>query len=131
MTVPTVSGVLDDQPISEPLSVAEVAERLAVSPHTIRYYERAGLVTVDRSAAGHRRFDQAAVGRLLFVIRMRASGVSIADLQRYVQLVDRGASIAERREMMLRHRQRIVEQITELQAALAVTDYKLDTYGAL
>ena len=67
---------------------------------------------------------------MLFLIRMRSSGMSIADLHRYVELVDQGASIAERRDMMLRHRQRILDQIAELQTALAITDYKLDTYGA-
>lgn len=128
--VPTVTEVIDGWQISEPLSVAEVADLLGVSPHTIRYYERAGLVRIGRSASGHRRFDEEAIRRLLFLIRMRSSGMSIADLHRYVELADQGASVAERREMMLRHRQRILEQIAELQTALAVTDYKLEVYGA-
>lgn len=128
--VPTVSEVVAQWQISAPLSVAEAAELLGVSPHTVRYYERAGLLRVPRSASGHRRFDEAALRRLLFLIRMRSSGMPIGDLHRYVELVDRDASIAERRDMMLRHRRRILEQITELQAALAITDYKLETYGA-
>lgn len=128
--VPTVSEVIDGWQLSEPLSVAEAAELLAVSPHTVRYYERAGLVRIDRSASGHRRFDETALRRLLFLIRMRSSGMSIADLHRYVELVDQGASVAERREMMLRHRAQILDRIAELQAALAVTDYKIETYGA-
>ena len=64
--------------------IATTAEYLGISAHTLRYYERAGLVKVGRDASGHRLYDAAAVRRMVFLTRMRVSGMSIAQLQHYI-----------------------------------------------
>ena len=56
--------------------IATTAEYLGISAHTLRYYERAGLVKVGRDASGYRLYDAAAVRRLVFITRMRVSGMS-------------------------------------------------------
>lgn len=82
------------------------------------------------AGSGHRRYDSDALRRLLFLIRMRSSGMSIRDLHRYVQLVDQGpATVDERLDMMNRHRRDILDRIADLQVALMITEYKIDTYG--
>ena len=112
------------------LPIAEVAALLDVSVHTLRYYERAGLVEVDRDSSGHRSYRPEAVRRLVFLTRMRLSGMAIRDLQHYISLVDGGdQTVPERLDMLLEHRDTIRRQIRELTLSLAATEYKITTYG--
>lgn len=109
--------------------IATTAAHLGVNPHTLRYYERIGLVRVARDSAGHRRYDAPAVRRLVFLTRMRTSGMSISDLRRYVDLIDAGhATVPERLDMLLEHRDTLRSQIAQLLLALAATEYKIATY---
>lgn len=119
--------VRDDQTTS--WDIGTTADHLQVSPHTLRYYERVGLLTVARDRSGHRSYDAAAVRRLVFITRMRVSGMSIADLQRYIHLVDAGAhTVPERLDLLLEHRDTLRRQIAQLQLSLAATEYKITTY---
>ena len=109
--------------------IATTADRLGVSAHTLRYYERIGLVRVDRDASGHRRYDAAGVRRLVFLTRMRASGMPIRDLRRYVALVEAGRdTVPERLSLLTEHRDGLRTRIDELRLALAATDYKIAAY---
>ncbi|MBS4104460.1 MerR family transcriptional regulator [Tsukamurella paurometabola] len=111
-------------------SIAEVADMLDLSPHSIRYYERAGLISVERDALGHRVYDAEAQRRLVFITRMRLSGMPMRDLQRYIELVDLGEdSVDERLEMLVEHRDTIRRRMRELALSLAATEYKIAAYG--
>lgn len=108
--------------------ITTTARHLDVSPHTLRYYERIGLLHVPRDGAGHRRYDAAAVRRLVFLTRMRTSGMPISDLRQYVAPVDAGAAtIPDRLDLLLEHRDTLRAQLAQLQLALAATEYKIDT----
>ena len=116
--------------VPEPMTIAEVADLLDITPHTLRYYERAGLVEVARDHYGHRVYDAEAVRRLVFLTRMRLSGMPMRDLQHYISLVDAGQdTVPERLDMLLEHRDIIRRRIRELTLSLAATEYKIATYG--
>lgn len=120
----------DAIPGSGPLTVAAAGELLGLSPHTIRYYERVGLLRVPRDSAGNRRYGPEELRRLEFLRRMRASGMTMHTLIRYIDLVAQGErTVPERLAVMQEHRASIAEQLRELSAALAATDYKIETYG--
>ena len=102
--------------------IATTAEYLGISAHTLRYYERAGLVKVGRDASGYRLYDAAAVRRLVFITRIRVSGMSIAQLQHYISLVEQGA------ETVLEHRDILRQRIEDLQLSLAATEFKIAMY---
>ena len=109
--------------------IATTADRLGVSAHTLRYYERIGLVRVDRDASGHRRYDAAGVRRLVFLTRMRASGMPIRDLRRYVDMVEAGRdTVPERLSLLTEHRDGLRTRIDEVRLALSATDYKIAAY---
>jgi len=109
--------------------IATTADRLGVSAHTLRYYERIGLVRVGRDASGHRRYDAAGVRRLVFLTRMRTSGMPIRDLRRYVALVEAGRdTVPERLSLLTEHRDGLRTRIDEVRLALAATDYKIAAY---
>jgi len=90
MSVEVIHHLADTSQATEPMTIAEVADLLDISAHTLRYYERAGLVDVDRDSSGHRSYSPESVRRLVFLTRMRLSGMGIRDLQHYVALVDQG-----------------------------------------
>jgi DNA-binding transcriptional MerR regulator len=130
LSVEAIHRLADPPPVSEPMVIAEVAELLDLSPHTLRYYERAGLVEVARDGNGHRRYDAEAVRRLVFLTRMRLSGMPMRDLQHYVSLVDAGEeTVPERLDMLLEHRDTTRRRIRELTLSLAAIEYKIATYG--
>ena len=132
-TIAAVHALVDGSvidPEAAPLSVAEAARLLGLSPHTLRYYEQEGLVRPARNASGYREYSAAHLRRLIFLTRMRVSGMAMADLRRYVTLADQGpATEPERREMMLAHRDQIRRRLRELTLALEATEYKIATYG--
>jgi DNA-binding transcriptional MerR regulator len=118
---------LDDAP---PASVTAAAKLVGLSPHTLRYYEQEGLVRPGRNAAGYREYSAADLRRLVFLTRMRMSGMSMRDLKRYIALVEQGpATEPQRRDIMLEQRDRIRRQLRELTLSLEATEYKLRTYG--
>lgn len=131
--VDALHALLDDSTVEEAsarLGIAEAAALLGQSPHTLRYYERAGLVHPARNAAGYREYSASHLRRLVFLIRMRVSGMTMRELQHYVQLVERGEeTLPERRQMMIDQRDRIARQLGELTLALETTDYKIRAYG--
>src|ERR1700716_3204630 len=69
------------------LSIAEAARRAGVSVHTLRYYERAGLVV---TAGGRRRYQQLDLDWITVCTRLRATGMPIKTIRRYAQLVSAG-----------------------------------------
>ncbi|WP_424808541.1 MerR family transcriptional regulator [Rhodococcus sp. 27YEA15] len=130
MSIEVIHRLVDAGDVAGPMSIAEVSDLLDTSAHTLRYYERIGLVTVARDSTGYRLYQPDSIRRLVFLTRMRLSGMAIRDLQHYVELVDEGDStIAERLDMLLEHRDTVRRQIKELTLSLAATEYKIATYG--
>ncbi|GAC50306.1 putative MerR family transcriptional regulator [Gordonia aichiensis NBRC 108223] len=130
LSVEVIHRLVEADEIEAPLTIAQAAQMLDLSAHTLRYYERIGLLDVSRDASGNRVYDAETMRRLVFITRMRLSGMAIRDLQHYVELVDEGDdTVAERLEMLLEHRDTIRRQIAELTLSLAATEYKIATYG--
>jgi DNA-binding transcriptional MerR regulator len=115
--------------LPERLSIAEAAEATGLTAHTLRYYERIGLVAVDRDESGYRSYDRRALTRIVFVTRLRASDMPIGAIGHYLDLVEQGpATEPERLAIMQAHRATILRRLHDLQSALAVTDYKIAAY---
>lgn len=125
--------LLDDTTIdasATPRSVSEAARLVGLSTHTLRYYEQQELVRPARNSAGYRVYSAFDLRRLVFLTRMRMSGMTMHDLKRYIALVEQGeGTVPERRAIMLEQRHRIARQIRELGLALETTEYKLRVYG--
>ena len=93
--------------MSEALTIGRMATELGVSTHTLRYYEQAGLLLpVSRTDAGHRLYARADIEWLRFVMRLKATGMSIAGMQAFAALRARGDETAEARLALLRGRRR-------------------------
>jgi DNA-binding transcriptional MerR regulator len=115
----------------ELLTIQEAAEVTDLSVHTLRYYERIGLLMpVGRAANGHRRYSQHDIGIINLLNKWRLTGMPLNDIQQYVRLMQEGESTAsERRALLEAHRATVVSQIEQLQATLKLIDYKIQNYS--
>jgi DNA-binding transcriptional MerR regulator len=120
------------QPIPETgLSIAEAARRTGVSAHTLRYYERAGLVVtpVDRTHGGRRRYRELDLEWINICTRLRATGMPIRGIRRYAELVAASpGNEDERLDLLESHRDQVLAKIAELQENLKLIDHKIDVY---
>jgi DNA-binding transcriptional MerR regulator len=112
------------------LSIAEVAERTGVTAHTLRYYERIGLVSVPRDDVGRRVYTAGEIARVLFITKLRHTAMPIRDIQAYFRLVAEGPETEPQRLALLeRHRDEVLSRMSELQSALKAIEYKIAVYG--
>ncbi len=107
-----------------------MAERCGMTAHTLRYYERVGLIQpVGRAQNGHRRYSEADEAWLHFLHCMRATNMPIRAMQRYAELRELGdATSLERRKILEDHQAEIAGQIVALERAHALLTHKIANY---
>jgi DNA-binding transcriptional MerR regulator len=107
-----------------------MAERCGMTAHTLRYYERVGLIQpVGRAQNGHRRYSEADACWIDFLHCMRATNMPIREMQRYAELRELGDSTSlERRRILEDHQAEIAAQIAALQQAHALLTHKIANY---
>jgi DNA-binding transcriptional MerR regulator len=113
------------------VTIAEAARRTGVSAHTLRYYERAGLVVspVDRTTGGRRRYRELDLKWIIICTKLRATGMPIRGLRRYAELVAAGPGNEQDRLALLEaHRADVLARLAEIQENLKVIDHKIDVY---
>ena len=115
---------------STELTIAEAAAEAGVSVHTLRYYERAGLLTpIERNGSGHRRFSPEDLEWIVVCTRLRATGMPIRRIRQYADLVRAGdGNEAERLALLEAHREEVRERLREVRRHLELIDYKIDLY---
>jgi DNA-binding transcriptional MerR regulator len=112
-------------------SIAEAADLSGLTAHTLRYYERDGLMldSVDRSSSGHRRYTDHDLGWIQMLTRLRSTGMPVREVKRYAALVRAGdGNEAERLALLVAHRQRVEAELAEATAHLRAIDHKIGLY---
>jgi DNA-binding transcriptional MerR regulator len=112
------------------LTIQEVAQATGLSAHTLRYYERVGLIhPIGREENTHRRYTADDVGWIDFLTKLRATGMSIKDMQKYAELQRRGdETLPERVEMLKSLRDKVEAHMNELNEHLKLIYYKIELY---
>lgn len=112
------------------MTIAEVARKYGLTADTLRYYERIGLLPkVQRTSGGIRNYTENDCNWVEYIKCMRGAGVSVETLVEYVRLFHLGThTIPERKALLIRQREQVVEHIRELNEVLARLDWKLDGY---
>ena len=115
------------------LSIQKAAPENGLSPDTLRYYERIGVLPgVARSPSGHRRYAEGDIGWIKLVQCLRATGMPIEELHQYAVLMQQGDGTAEQRLQLLEaHRKRINDEMQELTIALELVTRKIDGYDQI
>ena len=112
------------------MRIAEVSEQCELSPDTLRYYERIGLLPpVNRSESGIRDYDEIDLKRVEFIKCMRSAGLPIEVLIEYVSLVQQGDQTSEaRKEILVEQRAQLAARMEEMQKTLDLLEYKIEVY---
>jgi DNA-binding transcriptional MerR regulator len=112
------------------LTIQQVAKATGLSVHTLRYYERIGLIhPIGRAENTHRRYSAGDVGWIEFLIKLHATGMSIQQMQAYARLQRQGdETLPERLDMLKDHRRQVEERIQTLQHHLEIIHYKIGVY---
>lgn len=115
------------------LSIKEAALESGVSAHTLRYYERIGLLPpVARDTSGQRRYTVRDLGAISILMRLRATGMPIQGMQRFAALLALGDdAMPERRALLEAHGRTVRQNIQELETNLVAIDAKVALYLGL
>ncbi|CAN5308196.1 MerR family transcriptional regulator [soil metagenome] len=114
-----------------PLSIAEASAATGLSAHTLRYYEQIGLIASIDRRSGARRYSADDMRWLEFLVRLRATGMSMRDMQRYATLLREGQtpeSVAERQAMLERHAEQLETDLERIGDTLAYIRQKIRGY---
>ena len=112
-------------------SIGEAAAKCGLSRHTLRWYERIGLLgAINRGGDGRRRFSDGDLEWLSLLTKLRATGMPVRDMQRYAELVRSGAGQAERLELLTRHREQVRRDLAARRECLKLLDTKIDYYAS-
>lgn len=111
-------------------SISQVAEKFDLTPHTIRYYDKEGLLPfIDRTKAGNREFSDSDLDWLKLICCLKNTGMPIKQIKQYIQWCLQGDDTLEiRRQMFLDHRKEVLKQMEDLKENLKTIDYKLSLY---
>jgi DNA-binding transcriptional MerR regulator len=113
------------------LSIGEVARRTGLSVHALRLYEREGLLAgvVRRESNGRRIYTEADVEWLRYCTKFRASGMPLATIRKFAELVRYGpGNEAQRLDLLREHQREVERRITDLTDCLNVIANKVRVY---
>ncbi|WP_424216771.1 MerR family transcriptional regulator (plasmid) [Streptomyces sp. BI20] len=113
------------------LSIGEVSRRSGLSVHALRFYEREGLFAnpVRRLSNGRRIYHEEDLEWLAICTKLRSSGMSLATIREYIDLVREGpGNEPDRLALLRRHEGHVESRMRELQEALDVMRYKVRIY---
>ena len=112
------------------LSITEAAQASGLSAHTLRYYERTGLLEpVTRNGSGHRRYREADLERISFLTKLRATGMPIREVRRYAELMKAGEATNEERLALLEaHRDAVLAGLEATARNLELVEWKIGVY---
>jgi DNA-binding transcriptional MerR regulator len=113
------------------MSISQAARATGVSAHTLRYYERAGLMLdpVDRAESSHRRYTEGDLGWITLLTRLRGTGMPIRRIAEYAELVRAGdGNEGERLALLEEHRRDVLAQLDEVRAHLEAIEFKIGIY---
>jgi len=114
------------------LRIKDVAERAATTTFTLRYYESIGLLRPKRAANGHRRYDEDDVRRVIFWRKLHETGMPIRTMRAYAKLLAKGdATAADRKAILVAHREAILERLGTLKRNLGMIEKKIAFYDEL
>ncbi len=110
----------------ERYSISQTAERFGIEPHTLRFYEKEGILHPERTKNGIRVYTEDDIGQLEMVLCLKSTGMPLMDIKRYFDLVSQGdETLEERLRIFEDHRAHVLEGIEELKKHLEKINHKI------
>jgi DNA-binding transcriptional MerR regulator len=113
------------------MKIGTLQKRTGLTVHTIRYYERIGLLPkAARDQSGHRQYDETILTWIEFLGHLKATGMPIRDMLDYAKMRSQGAPTAQgRHDLLVQHQAQVRAHIATLQECLTVLDFKISNYA--
>jgi len=113
-------------------SIKQVSDRTSLPTHTLRYYEKEGLLpNINRSAGGSRRFSDDDLEALELICCLKSTGMPIKKIKEFVELSAQGdRTLKERCEILYEHKRAVEEQIIAMEKHLAKVKCKIECFSA-
>lgn len=112
------------------MNITEVSKKYDITPDTLRYYERVGLIPpVTRNKSGYRDYTEYDCKWVYFAKVMRNAGVSIEAMIEYVSLFMQGGDTKEvRKQILINQYEQLEKKVEEMQESLRYLKHKIDRY---
>ncbi len=112
------------------MSIQAISNLTGITAHTLRYYEKNGLIhAIARGSNGRRQYSVNDLAWIRFLVRLRTTGMSIKQMQQIADLRRQGsASTKERRVLLEAHKNKVAAQIERLQEHYEVINEKIEIY---
>lgn len=113
-------------------TINEVAVICDVTAHTLRFYDKEGLLPfIGRSPSGNRVFTERDLDLIKLICCLKNTGMSIKEIRNYIEMAMQGEDTVEvRRDMILAHRKEVLRQIDDLKKNLNIIDLKVAFYDS-
>ena len=109
------------------MTIKEVSEKYSITEDTLRYYEKVGIIRPVTRKNGIRQYGEQEIANIEFIVCMRAAGLPIKILEKYLNLLDKGDKTKfERLKILEEQREIIKHKIEELNKAIEKLDYKIN-----
>lgn len=110
-------------------SISEFAKMTGISQHTLRYYEKEGLIEPQRDEHNYRLFGAEDLDWAIFINKLKNTGISLKEIKRYTELRKIGdGTISERKKLLLDHRIKILKEYEKVQGHLKLLEEKIELY---
>jgi len=112
------------------MNIQQFSKRTGLSAHTLRYYEKIGLLRdIGRNRSGHRWYSDRDLEWVEFIIRLKDMGAPLQDILLYADLRAQGDStITQRKDILMRHAERVSERLLKEQEHLQKLQDKIAFY---
>ncbi|MCG9577399.1 MerR family transcriptional regulator [Vibrio tubiashii] len=112
------------------MNIKEFSQLVGLSAHTLRYYEKIGLLrNVQRSPSGHRAYTSRDIEWISFVIRLKETGMPLEEILDYAKLRELGSgTLSERQQLLEQHRENLLSHIQQLNQHRVALDEKIERY---
>lgn len=112
------------------MRISEVSNKTNISIHTLRYYEKEGLLLdIRRNESGQRIFDKTDIEWLTWIKRLKSTGMPLAEIKDFAKLRQAGSiTLAERKYLLVTHKINLEKEIARLNGELDIVLYKIDAY---
>lgn len=110
--------------------ISEISKLSGLSIHTLRFYEKEGLINnISRNNSGRRVYSENDLAWLNWIQRLKSTGMSLDSIKQFSNLRSVGdSSISERKNMLTAHAKKLKSDIDRLQTELEVVEFKVASY---
>ncbi|MBC2582272.1 MerR family transcriptional regulator [Clostridium sp. DJ247] len=115
------------------MNISQVSAKLQVSSHTLRYYEKVGLIkNIERDESGNRVYSEQDLKWIEFLLKLKRIKMPIEKIKVYAELRYKGNdTVTERCEMLEEQKNKLLNQVRELNESIKFLDNKIEIYNSM